>query len=424
MASLSQASDANAEAELAHGVDIVHAATDAQLRRAGLATVDSAPAVAHGSPADAVRALAAQQGVPLTPDERQQAVHLDTLPDRVFDTLAATVGAFHDLHAASAASFGAADPALARSADSPAQAWANLDVDPVPVMAERAALLDAIVQLESALEAEGPLDAQIELAPVVSIDLSHEDDTYERNVALQIDAGGSDTYHNRAGGTGDVVGTQPAAALVDLGGQDTYGQPALDAVERPRGTNGGGASGVGLLVDDGPEDDVYAGGADGTNGGAFVGAGLLLDTGGWDTYSVAGWGANGGGYPAGIGQLVDLGGWDTYTGLYEAVNGGGLLGTGLLYDAAGWDTYEATFSGTNGGGASGDGLLYDAGTGDDTYQATHGGVNGGTSLAGQGLLYDEGGTDTYEDDDGGSGEDRTVVPKGIGGAQVDAETAT
>jgi hypothetical protein len=73
--------------------------------------------------------------------------------------------------------------------------------------------------------------------------------------------------------------------------------------------------------------------------------------------------------------------------------------------------------------------------GDDTYQYQAGtqvtcpspdcnvaaeSVNGAGSL-GVGALVDGGGTDTYVDQLGGAGTDKTVVPKGTLGAQIDTD---
>lgn len=409
---------------LDRGIELVHAATDLQAERAGLSPVDAAPPAHELTAREAAAAF-------LGPDASASLAPLDELGPRVSTALADVIVAFAALETASEASFGSADPAMLASeqAGSPLEAWQSQNLDPRPALAARAAFLDAVGDFADALATTSDHeDVEIHEPPALAIDLGAQDDTYTEDVRLLIDVGGDDTYDNNAGGNGlsfselippeDASG-QPAAALVDLNGADTYGDIALDLWDRRSAANGGAFGGVGVLVDDGGN-DVYAAYADGVNGGAFAGVGLLLDIAGYDTYDAAGWGANGGGYPAGVGQLVDLGDADdTYTGSYEAVNGGGALGgTGLLYDAGGEDTYTATRLATNGGGFLGDGLLVDRGDGDDAYTATATSVNGG-AFAGSGLLYDEGGTDVYEDEAGGSGEDHTVVPKGAAGAQLD-----
>lgn len=421
---LDAAADAPEVSSLDRGVELVHAATDVQLDRAGLSAVEAAQPVHELTAREAAEAL-------VGPDAVTSFAQLDELSPRVSTALADVIVAFAALEAASQAGFGSADLDAPESleASSPLEAWQANDIDPRPSLAARAGFLDAVGDLADELSvATGHEDVEIHEPPALAVDLGAEDDTYTEDVRLLIDVGGDDTYENNAGGNGltfsDLVPPeggdgQPAAALVDLNGADTYGELALDPWDRRSAANGGAFAGVGVLVDDGGN-DVYAADADGVNGGAFAGAGLLLDTAGFDTYHAAGWGANGGGYPAGIGQLVDLGDADdTYSGSYEAVNGGGALGgTGLLYDAGGDDAYTATRLATNGGGFLGDGLLVDRGDGDDAYTATANGVNGG-AFGGSGLLYDEGGHDVYEDEAGGGGEDRTVVPKGPVGAQVD-----
>ncbi|HWC33150.1 MAG TPA: carboxypeptidase-like regulatory domain-containing protein [Actinomycetota bacterium] len=195
-------------------------------------------------------------------------------------------------------------------------------------------------------------------APVQTpcLDLVGVDSTYTTNCALLVDVGGSDVYANNAGG---VDGG--AAALIDLGGNDRYG-----------GTLNSGA-----------------------NGGAVAGAGFLYDASGDDAYSAGSNGTNGGGY---------------------------FFGSGFLLDGGGNDRYTATQSGTNGGAHSvASGHLIDLGAGADSYSATRFGVNGG-STAGTGLLLDAGGTDTYSDQEAcsASGVDRTVVPTGMAGGQIDS----
>lgn len=234
-----------------------------------------------------------------------------------------------------------------------------------------------------------------------------------------LDGAGSDTYSGRNGGSASGVGF-----LLDLGrGNDTY-------KSEDTGTNGGGADGgVGFLVDAGGQDN-YTAGKEGTNGGGNKGVGFLLDGGGSDTYNAERVGTNGGSR-SGRGLLIDAGeSDDTYTAgtkrgghvtPYGGTNGGGYgNGSGMLYDTGGNDSYTALFAGTNGGGANGaSGLLID-GAGNDSYTGLQNGTNGGGESA-VGLLLDASGHDSYEDMDGGTGTDRTMVPKGDAGAQMDNE---
>lgn len=234
---------------------------------------------------------------------------------------------------------------------------------------------------------------------------------------FHLDNGGSDTYTGANGGSNSGVGF-----LLDLGqSDDTY-------KAENTGTNGGGADGgVGFLVDAGGQ-DTYSATKEGTNGGANNGVGFLLDGGGADSYTAETVGTNGGSRN-GRGLLVDVGeSDDTYTAgtkegghveSFGATNGGGNgRGSGMLFDTAGDDSYSALFSGTNGGAVNGaSGLLVD-GAGNDSYTALQNGTNGGAESA-VGLLLDISGHDSYEDMEGGTGTDRSVVPKGDVGAQMD-----
>jgi hypothetical protein len=223
------------------------------------------------------------------------------------------------------------------------------------VVAARQNLLEAAVALQVALRS-GPVAAPASAAPgVCEFDLIGVASTYAVDCPLIVDVGGADTYANNAGGTNGG-----AAAVIDLAGDDRYGQSR----------------------------------ASGANGGGSAGAGFLFDAAGNDTYSAANNATNGGGY---------------------------FFGQGFLLDAGGNDRYTATNTGTNGGGASlASGALIDLG-GADVYSAGRFGTNGGTG-AGQGLLLDIGGTDSYSDQDtcNGSGSDRSVVPKNPLGAQIDS----
>lgn len=292
----------------------------------------------------------------------------------------------------------------------PRAALATTAVDPAPVLAARNTLLDAVLGLEEAVEASPPgsNDApDLELPPVLAVDLDEdEDNLYTEDVALLLDAGGDDVYHNNAGGAGDG-----AAALLDLGtGMDTYGDP-----ESPRsvGANGGGGpDGVGVLVDDGGHDRYTAGGG-GTNGGGCGGVGFLLDRGGDDRYTAQDCGTNGGasGTP-GVGFLLDAAGNDTFTAEGSGTNGGAIYAgaNGFLLDLEGRDVFTAESRGTNGGGyLSGDGALLDA-DGNDTYNAGSLGANGGASRGGEGFLVDGGGSDAYRAGDHGTNGGTTPDP--------------
>jgi hypothetical protein len=260
-----------------------------------------------------------------------------------------------------------------------------------------------------------------------------------------LDADGDDVYLGSHRGVNG--GTDPGAGLlVDGSGTDTY-------VGGQNGVNGGSAGGYAALIDS-KGDDTYAGLSYGVSGGAFgyytrPASGFLVDLEGNDHYEARGAGTHGGAQ-ANLGPttgfLFDASGDDAYAHPtldsgrldgWSGTNGGGVgaPASGALIDAAGSDYYKAGHNGAN-GGASGvaTGTLLDAG-GDDTYIAGSYGVNGGAELGGvyacvpnvvcvpipgaHGLLLDTQGSDHYADADGGSGQDMTVIPKGLLGAQID-----
>jgi hypothetical protein len=359
---------------------------------------------------------------------------LDDVPDPVRRGILDTLAAFADLQATAQPAFADADPPPTEAPFE--EPGAPLDPDEVQaVLSARADLLAAVDRLETASAAHGPVDVSVDRCPDLAIDLTHSEDTYTEDCTLVIDAGGDDAYENNAGGTGigDDCGRITyeshgyTAALVDLEGNDVYGEAQAPA---SCGANGGGWGGVGLLYDAGAGQDRYLASDDATNGGGLYGIGLLHDGGGDDLYTAGGYGTNGGGV-AGIGSLVDEGGSDTYRGERVAVNGGAFTGVGLLLDDEGEDTYEAGAKGTNGGTIRGVASLVDL-AGNDTYRAAHTGVNGGSRTAvlgfptpvlppsaGLAFLVDGGGQDTYRDNEGGAGPDETVTNKGSVGAQVD-----
>lgn len=190
--------------------------------------------------------------------------------------------------------------------------------DPAGVPPARGVLLGSILAAQAALAAAGGevAEAPLEVGSVISLDLGSANNTYTKDFALLIDAGGNDVYRNNAGGSNVnsacATAARGAAALVDLAGDDRYDSG------RSCGINGGGFIGSGLLVDAGG-DDFYEAGSNGTNGGAQAGSGLLLDAGGNDRYSAGASGVNGGSV-AGAGLLIDAGGNDSYQ---DAEGGGG-----------------------------------------------------------------------------------------------------
>ncbi|MCA1819866.1 MAG: hypothetical protein LC620_07460, partial [Halobacteriales archaeon] len=246
------------------------------------------------------------------------------------------------------------------------------------------------------------------------LDAGSERDVYQAGVGTT--CGGSECS---AGGTGTNGGSYGSvAALIDLGGSDLY-EAGVDATHSCALTS---AAITGYAC---------TAGSRGVQGGAASGGvGLLLDTFGNDTYS------------AGTGSSVTCTGSVTSTALTGeftvgslGVNGGTFLGAGLLVDGTGVDAYAAGTGSTLSCPALS--VLFSGSTvvgfpdGVGKY-----GVNGGsgnlllaTNLEsdwwpGVGLLWDAGSFgDTYADNEGGTGTDKTVVPKGTLGAQLDCEGA-
>jgi hypothetical protein len=411
------------------------------------------PAQHHASPSEAAYALLARHGTAATPETVRALAQLDALPSTLRDAVTRTIEAFLSFEDASTAAFAHADRAKLQATQSLAdkavrgESWTVEELLNPPRLDEfgirwslippaRDALLDAAIQLHDALIAQSPdqLDAvaPLDVPGVLHIDLTTAENVYAEDYALLIDAGGNDVYLNNAGGAngGDAYAYCPrvplnvAAALLDFGGNDTFGDG------RNCGSNGGADMGAGFLLHAGGN-ATYTAGRLGVNGGGFAGAGFLIDAGQDASYVslpqppflYGGQGANGGG-DTGIGFLVDLAGNDTYQAGVDGVNGGGVIGAGMLLDGGGNDQYVAGTAGVNGGselaaagflldagggnnqflaggaGANGGGSdvaagLLVSGTGDDTYAATGGGTNGGASYAAVGTLIDLGGDDSY-----------------------------
>lgn len=416
-------------------------------------------APAHETPSRAVDALLERHGV--TPsDDQQEAIHeLDELPPETATALRDVVDAFIGLEKATEQAYAEADlqgvqdlPTAARdtNAPGPGERLREAGIQLSAIFPARNQLLGATVELAQALEPQ-PASHQpgpdVSVPPVLAVDLDpDEDNHYTEEVALLVDAGGADTYHNNAGGSRlldidesdcrieEQAGT---GALLDLGSaDDTYGEPGTLA---RCGQNGGAGVGTGFLVDAGGNDEYTAGegsscsgecvvGSQGINGGGIAGAGFLLDASGHDTYTA--------------GAQAEVTCEDTCIVGTGGVNGGGSIGAGLLVDAGGQDTYEAATgascsgncpavgsSGVNGGAFAGVGMLLDIQGDDERHagldaQVTNCpagalmcavgsvGVNGGGALGGVGSLLDAAGGDEYT---AGAG---TASCSGAGGCEV------
>jgi len=430
-----------------------------------------------GPPSLAVTQLLDRHEGDLDPSQRAQVEHLDELSPQLHRPLANLVEAFLAFEDAADAYLEAREKPT--TSTTPAQVHekldavqtredgasteeavelANLDGLEAPALPldeldalldARQSILEASLSLDEAVTTNGPADLQVDLCPTVAIDLSRDATTYEEDCRLIVDAGGSDTYHNNAGGTNmvdreapcgsvDIPQDNNATALVDLAGNDAYGDPA-DPVDC--GANGGGWAGAGLLVD-ARGDDTYTGGEGAINGGGYDGVGSLIDLAG-DDHHVGEQSTNAASF-IGAGALYDVTGDDTYRSERIVANGAGLLAAAALVDGSGDDTYEANESTVNGAGGLGSGVLVD-GKGNDTYVG-EGRANGGANL-GTGMLVDGAGDDEYRagasPSNGkaelgaallldGAGEDRyrefpdrdlqdqTILPKGSYGAQIDA----
>lgn len=304
------------------------------------------------------------------------------------------------------------------------------------LLAARGELVGAALRLAEVASSRPSDGAVIDRCPDYAIDPVGSDSVYEEDCRLIVDLGGDDVYRNNAGGASNGS----AAAVVDLAGNDRYGDPV-----RPRsfGANGGGHGGAGLLIDARGR-DLYVAGSKGVNGGGHdLGLGLVLDGAGDDRFlaGVGGErrcpdecepgsrGVNGGGR-FGAGLLVDGAGSDVYRAGANlscaddcligilAVNGGASGGTGAIVDGEGRDTYQAgvdlecqgrclvAAGGANGAGFGGSGGIVDL-LGDDRYEA---GVNvsadcggcqigavgaNGAAALGEGAILDGDGEDAY-----------------------------
>jgi len=281
--------------------------------------------------------------------------------------------------------------------------------DPGPIP-EAPALRDCAARVEAGglelenflrgLPAEG---SYLNVWPVLRVDPIGTDDTVYQDYILSVDAGGNDTYLNNAGGNlidvlrGDPIShargcINPAydlmagncviseALLVDVAGNDTYGQMEApqegldglctdDLLVRRVVTGGAGAWGVGVLIDGGG-DDTYLGKSVALGAGHFGGTGVLLDQGGNDHYTAIRL-AEGFGTLGGTGVLHDAGGNDTYTYYLprpkypgapdHSLGAGGALDTGGVCDGVSrWDLGSGFLGGV--------GILVDD-TGDDIYEA-------------------------------------------------------
>ncbi|MGB0652614.1 MAG: hypothetical protein ACPGQL_05390 [Thermoplasmatota archaeon] len=310
-------------------------------------------------PAEGLERLAAALGHPWGEAEQEAAAALDGWPEPHRRQLAGLLAAHLAVEEATQARRTAAVP----------DAW-----DTWRISITQAALAQAALDVAAQWTPLPPgQPASITLPPLAAIHAGAQDQGHVDPAAFSFDAGGDDTYANRAGGSGCASRDGPhAATLIDLGGDDHY------APRDGCGVNGGGAfGGTGTLIDLSGHDRYMAPpatcpgllglgigeGSCGANGGAVGGNGFLFDLQGEDRYAAHGVGANGGAYVGGRGLLVDLAGNDRYDGGGgSGVNGGAhLWSVGTLIDRGGDDVYQAGRAGVNGGGDGGRGHLIDLG---------------------------------------------------------------
>jgi len=162
----------------------------------------------------------------------------------------------------------------------------------------------------------------------ILINGSGKDIIIDDDYLLICDFGGDDSYHT-GGGSKPYL---PISILVDLGGNDTYGN---EYTTRQFGT---GICGVGICIDVEGDDNYYAEKL--SFGLGIFGSGILLDHNGNDNYKmqVSGQGC---GY-FGVGMLIDVAGDDDYYLAGDGQGAGGVGGgIGILVDYLGNDHYTA-----------------------------------------------------------------------------------
>ncbi len=294
----------------------------------------------------------------------------------------------------------------------------------------------------------GPMVGRVDTPGGTIVVGGSQQNTYQLDkmpgVAVVIDLGGNDTYHE-----GTVSPRRPVLIVIDLDGNDSYrgSKPGVqgsaimgismlldlagDDVYRAKDVAQGSClAGAGILIDYAGNDD-YAG-LRRVQGVAICGLGILIDRGGNDRYRAAMWGQGFGG-PLGFGLLDDLDGKDHYYGGGLYLNsylreenptpgyegcvqgmGAGLRqvadgGIGVILDGGGDDVYEYDYLSHGGGYWCGTGFARDFGGNDQRLGATRTAYNGGARTQRRfqrfgcgygchyalGFLFDDRGNDTY-----------------------------
>ena len=172
-----------------------------------------------------------------------------------------------------------------------------------------------------------PLLLSSSIGPIIIGTLA--DDIYAEPAAVIIDPGGNDVYRDPCGVANGLL-TNPISLLIDVQGDDVYASTNLL----------GCASalwGISLLYDQ-QGNDCYRATGSGQGAGLF-GLALQLDTAGDDLYSARSLGQAAA--HAGIGILVDDAGNDAYSINTCGQAFSSVFGTAILLDRAGNDTYTA-----------------------------------------------------------------------------------
>jgi len=260
-------------------------------------------------------------------------------------------------------------------------------------------LLRRLVKLKP-LAAGGDLVARAGDAPSNRVLVSGKrSSTHTEPAALIIDLGGNDLYRRAA-----VVDSPDmlVSMVLDLGGDDTY--------EADGHGQAFAAGGVALLIDR-KGNDVYQAGRLG-QGASVLGFAALIDQAGDDRYTAEDYSQ--GHALCGIGLLYDMQGKDEYKAWAFAQGGGIGYGLCALVDGAGDDQYLADLAWPDVYGNSGPDVyhgasqgystgmrpeiaggiasLIDLGDGDDRYQSGSFAQGGGYYFS-FGLMYDDGGDD-------------------------------
>lgn len=159
------------------------------------------------------------------------------------------------------------------------------------------------------------------------------------------------------GGDGNDRYEQPAAVIIDIGGDDFY----VNRREQPKPVK----TPFSIIIDC-AGNDRYSSYEYGYQGCGVMGVGMIVDMSGNDLYVAQDWGQGSG--LLGVGILCDYSGNDTYKG-QEYVQGAGFFGAGILIDGGGNDSYEANLYAQGFGLTKGFGVLIDH-YGDDSYYAS------------------------------------------------------